>query len=91
MQDKYLDLLENLLINQNPDDKDEFLTELYIIVHLARWVCNNPHKDWVDKIQNKYFKTYKSIDESNWVDKWCEVTYRLLNWVMYIDDIIFTD
>ena len=57
MKEKYLELIEELLMNNNPDEKDEFLNDLYKIIHIARSECKNPHTDWQEYINNKYFKS----------------------------------
>ena len=51
---KYYELIEELLILNNQDEKDEFLNELYIIIHLANCDCKNPHTDWKKRIDEKY-------------------------------------
>ena len=54
MKEKYLQLLEELIIIHNQDEKDKLLNDLYIIIHLARWECDNPHLDWQEYTDKKF-------------------------------------
>ncbi len=55
MANKYTELIEELIVNKNRNEKDEFLNDLYVIIHLANWRCENKHEDWVKMIDRKYF------------------------------------
>lgn len=58
---KYYELLEELIMLSNQDEKDEFLNELYMIIHIANWRCENKHLDWKKQIDDKYFKNEKKF------------------------------
>ena len=51
MNKRYLELAENMVLLVNDDEKDEFLTKLYMVLHLANWNCNNTHEDWKTEIE----------------------------------------
>ena len=51
MNKKYLELLEEMIVTHNRNEKDEFLNKLYIVCHLANWNCKNPHNDWEREVE----------------------------------------
>jgi hypothetical protein len=59
MKEKYLELLEELIVTHNRNEEDKFLNDLYMIIHIARWECENKHEDWQDYINNKYLNEKK--------------------------------
>lgn len=58
MNKRYLDLAENLVMLHNDDEKDEFLTLIYKILHLANWDCQNPHENWQKDIEPLFEKVW---------------------------------
>lgn len=56
MNKRYLDLAESLVMLHNDDEKDEFLTTLYMILHLANADCQNPHENWQKEIEPLFEK-----------------------------------
>jgi len=61
---KYTELIEELIIQKNQDEKDEFLNELYIIIHLANWTCKNNHENRKEYINTKY-KLWQNVIPAN--------------------------
>lgn len=51
---KYYELIEDLIITKNRNWEDEFLNELYMIIHIANWTCENKHEEWKKYINTKY-------------------------------------
>lgn len=51
MNKRYLELAENMVMLVNQDEKDEFLTKLYMVLHIANWTCENKHEDWKEEIE----------------------------------------
>lgn len=58
---KYYKLIEELLILNNQDETNEFLNDLYIIIHIANWDCEIKHKDWKKQIDKKYKLILKNL------------------------------
>ena len=59
MNKRYLELAENMVILVNQDEKDEFLNQLYMVLHLANWTCECKHENWIDEVE-KLFPIYNS-------------------------------
>lgn len=58
MNKRYLKLAEEMVILNNQDEKDPFLTNLYMVLHLANWDCENSHEDWKEEVE-ELFSLYK--------------------------------
>lgn len=51
MNKRYLELAENMVMLVNEAEKDEFLTKLYMVLHIGNWTCENTHEDWKTEIE----------------------------------------
>ena len=51
----YMELIESITCCAWMEDdktKAKLFDDIYMISHIANWRCKNPHKDWVDKIED---------------------------------------
>ena len=63
MKKQYLELIEAIAL-ENIDSwdlisKTTALEEIYTHIHIYRWNCENPHKDWQEDIEKTYFVNNK--------------------------------
>ena len=55
---KYTQLAERMVLLANDNEEDKFLTQLYMVLHIANWTCENKHENWVKEIDT-LFDIYK--------------------------------